>query len=82
MSDQEKEKAFRQTLDQRTREADERRKRNLSVSRDERSSRAIERLVPKYLEHYEQQGVRRTEEQVRRELAQRAERVRRKKDGE
>ena len=78
------EKAFaerlRQAKEERNSDANIQRKRAMSA--DEKRQRAVELQVEKHKSFYEKNGVERSEESIRRELAKTAERSERRKGGE
>ena len=80
----EKLKAFDEALKRKKAEADSDsfRQRKRGLSRDQKATETIDRMTKKHLDFYQKNGIDRSEESVRREIASRAERVHRIKDGE
>ena len=79
-----REKAFNdaKATAQRKLDSDAFRQRKASLSRDERATETIDRLTGKHMDFYERNGIRKTEESVRKEIAERASKLRRREGGE
>lgn len=84
MSESEKEKIFDERFKKRKEEidSDARIQRKRAMTPDEKRSRAIELQTEKHVKFYRENGINVSEEKIRRELAQRAERSERRKNGE
>jgi predicted naringenin-chalcone synthase len=84
MSDSEKDKIFDERFKQRKQkiESDARIQRKRAMTPDEKRLRAIELQTEKHMKFYRENNIPVSEESVRRELANRAERSERRKDGE